>query len=69
MRYASHIADLVGNTPLVRLNSVTTGLAATVLALRDRGALDLHAPITEYVPQLHARHQGRTRADRRPAAV
>lgn len=35
-------------------------LAATVLALRDRGALDLHAPITEYVPQLHARHQGRT---------
>lgn len=32
MRYASHIADLVGNTPLVRLNSVTAGLAATVLA-------------------------------------
>lgn len=32
MRYASSIADLVGNTPLVRLNSVTEGLAATVLA-------------------------------------
>jgi len=32
VRYASHIADLVGNTPLVRLNSVTEGIAATVLA-------------------------------------
>lgn len=32
MRYASSIADLVGNTPLVRLNSVTEGVAATVLA-------------------------------------
>ena len=32
MRYASHIADLVGNTPLVRLNSVTRGIRATVLA-------------------------------------
>ncbi len=32
MRYASHIADVVGNTPLVRLNSVTAGVAATVLA-------------------------------------
>jgi cystathionine beta-synthase len=32
MRYASHIADLVGNTPLVRLNRVTDGIAATVLA-------------------------------------
>ncbi|WP_375386341.1 pyridoxal-phosphate dependent enzyme [uncultured Microbacterium sp.] len=32
MRYASHIADLVGNTPLVRLGSVTRGIEATVLA-------------------------------------
>jgi len=32
MRYASHIADLVGGTPLVRLNRVTDGIAATVLA-------------------------------------
>ncbi|MDJ1114590.1 PLP-dependent cysteine synthase family protein [Microbacterium dauci] len=32
MRYATHIADLVGNTPLVRLNAVTEGIAATVLA-------------------------------------
>ncbi|MGV9195522.1 pyridoxal-phosphate dependent enzyme [Microbacterium sp. MC2] len=32
MRYAVHIADLVGNTPLVRLNRVTDGIAATVLA-------------------------------------
>ncbi len=32
MRYARHIADLVGGTPLVRLNSVTTGIRATVLA-------------------------------------
>lgn len=32
MRYASHIAELVGNTPLVRLNRVTDGIAATVLA-------------------------------------
>ena len=32
MKYAEHIADLVGNTPLVRLSSVTEGVAATVLA-------------------------------------
>ncbi|WP_261164415.1 PLP-dependent cysteine synthase family protein [Microbacterium sp. Marseille-Q6965] len=32
MRYARTIADLVGNTPLVRLNRVTEGIAATVLA-------------------------------------
>lgn len=32
MKYADHIVDLVGNTPLVKLNSVTDGIAATVLA-------------------------------------
>ena len=32
MKYAEHIADLVGNTPLVKLNSVTDGIACTVLA-------------------------------------
>ncbi len=32
MRYASHIADLVGNTPLVRLGAVADGIRATVLA-------------------------------------
>ncbi len=32
MRYVSHIADLVGNTPLVRLNHVAAGTRATVLA-------------------------------------
>ncbi|GAA1996182.1 pyridoxal-phosphate dependent enzyme [Microbacterium pumilum] len=32
MRYASHVADLVGNTPLVQLNTVTRGVRATVLA-------------------------------------
>ena len=32
MKYAEHIADLVGNTPLVKLNAVTDGIAATVLA-------------------------------------
>ena len=32
MKYAEHIADLVGGTPLVRLSSVTDGIAATVLA-------------------------------------
>ena len=31
MKYAQHISELVGNTPLVRLSSVTRGLAATVL--------------------------------------
>ncbi|KAA9132349.1 pyridoxal-phosphate dependent enzyme [Microbacterium caowuchunii] len=31
MRYAQSVADLVGNTPLVRLNRVTEGIAATVL--------------------------------------
>ncbi len=31
MKYTEHIADLVGNTPLVELNSVTEGIAATVL--------------------------------------
>jgi len=32
VKYAEHILDLVGNTPLVRLNSVTDGIKATVLA-------------------------------------
>lgn len=32
MHYAEHITDLVGNTPLVRLNSVTRGLDPLVLA-------------------------------------
>lgn len=32
MRYAEHITELVGGTPLVRLSSVTRGLSATVLA-------------------------------------
>lgn len=32
MKYAEHIADLVGNTPLVKLHRVTEGIAATVLA-------------------------------------
>ncbi len=32
MRYAEHITELVGGTPLVRLTSVTQGLSATVLA-------------------------------------
>jgi cystathionine beta-synthase len=32
VEYAEHLADLVGNTPLVRLNSITRGLAPLVLA-------------------------------------
>ena len=32
MKYAEHISELVGGTPLVRLSSVTRGLSATVLA-------------------------------------
>ncbi|GAA2035326.1 cystathionine beta-synthase [Pseudokineococcus marinus] len=32
MRYAETIVDLVGGTPLVRLNAVTEGISATVLA-------------------------------------
>lgn len=32
MRYAEHITELVGGTPLVHLTSVTQGLSATVLA-------------------------------------
>ncbi|PPB48984.1 cystathionine beta-synthase [Arthrobacter pityocampae] len=32
MKYANSIVDLIGNTPLVKLNSVTDGIRATVLA-------------------------------------
>ena len=32
MKYAQTIVDLVGNTPLIKLHSVTDGIAATVLA-------------------------------------
>ena len=31
MKYANSVLDLVGNTPLVRLNKLTAGIAATVL--------------------------------------
>ncbi|MDO5494040.1 MAG: pyridoxal-phosphate dependent enzyme, partial [Nesterenkonia sp.] len=31
MRYASSVVDLIGHTPLVRLNRVSEGIAATVL--------------------------------------
>jgi cysteine synthase len=34
MSYADSILDLIGGTPLVRLNRVTDGIAATVLASR-----------------------------------
>ena len=32
MKYAQHVSELVGGTPLVRLSSVTAGLSATILA-------------------------------------
>ena len=32
MRYYDNVVDIIGNTPLVRLNSVTDGISATVLA-------------------------------------
>ena len=32
MKYAQHISELVGSTPLVQLTSVTRGLSATILA-------------------------------------
>ncbi|MCA2215643.1 cystathionine beta-synthase [Jidongwangia harbinensis] len=32
MRYYDNVVDIIGNTPLVRLRSVTDGIAATVLA-------------------------------------
>ncbi|MGW4211772.1 cystathionine beta-synthase [Lentzea sp. NPDC004789] len=32
MEYVEHVIDLVGNTPLVKLNSLTSGIKATVLA-------------------------------------
>src|SRR6266581_8264085 len=32
MRYVESVVDLVGDTPLVKLNSVATGLRATILA-------------------------------------
>ena len=51
MRYAETVLELIGNTPLVQLNSVTEGIAATVLAkveylnpggsIKDRIALGL----------------------------
>ena len=32
MKYAESVVDLIGGTPLVRLNRVTEGISATVLA-------------------------------------
>ena len=32
MKYVNHVSELIGNTPLVKLNSVTKGIQATVLA-------------------------------------
>lgn len=51
MRYASSVVDLIGHTPLVKLNRVTEGIAATVLvkleylnpggSIKDRIALKM----------------------------
>jgi cystathionine beta-synthase len=32
MQFVEHVADLIGNTPLVRLGPVAEGIEATVLA-------------------------------------
>ena len=32
MKYVEHVSDLIGNTPLIKLNSVTKGIKPTVLA-------------------------------------
>ncbi|HEY0002370.1 MAG TPA: pyridoxal-phosphate dependent enzyme, partial [Actinoplanes sp.] len=32
MRYYDNVVEIIGNTPLVKLNSVTAGIRATVLA-------------------------------------
>ena len=32
MIYSNHISDLIGETPLVKLNKITKGINATVLA-------------------------------------
>ena len=32
MKYVNHVSELIGNTPLIKLNSVTNGIKATVLA-------------------------------------
>ena len=32
MEYVNHITDLIGNTPLVKLNKVTKGISSLVLA-------------------------------------
>ncbi len=37
MKYAEHIADLVGNTPLVKLHSVTEGIAVGATLKLVRG--------------------------------
>ena len=36
MRYVEHVADLVGNTPLVRLGAVAEGIAAPMVHEANR---------------------------------
>jgi len=49
VEYAEHIVDLVGNTPLVRLNTVAAGLAPLVLAkveyLNPGGSVKTGSPL------------------------
>ncbi|PRB12182.1 serine hydrolase [Microbacterium sp. MYb62] len=48
-----------GRDTVFRIASMSKSfLAATVLALRDRGDFDLHAPITAYLPAVRAGHRG-----------
>ena len=59
--HGSPRADAVPTTPgtVFRIASMSKSfLSAAVLVLRDRGLLDLHAPITRYVPYARVTYRG-----------